>query len=664
MIRFLQTPGRAKKIVIGSLLTLICAAMVITLIPGGFLGDSFGFNRGGLDPNVLAKVGDQQVTVLETQREARNMGQQQFGGRNMPEQLMPYLIQRAADRLIMQKAVLSEAGRMGLSVSDAELQDELQHGRYSQTFFPNGKFIGQQAYEGMLQEANLTPTQFENGVKDELLMRKLEALITGPVAVSNSDIERQFNKENTKVKFEYAVLSTDQIKKGIQPTEAELKAYHDRNKQMYANSIPEKRKVRYILIDSSKVASQVQVSPSDIQRYYSDHQDDYRSPEQVNVRHILIKTPTPAPDGKIDEKAVNAAKQKAEDIAKQLKAGADFAALAKKYSEDTVSAKNGGSLGWIGKGRTVPEFEHAAFGLAKGGTSEVVRSSYGFHIIRVDDKQDARLKPLSEVKAQIEPVLAQQKASQAAQNLADRVQNQARTAGLDKAAAQNGEQVITTGFIGRTDSLPGLGNAPEFMNAVFEASDKNPPEEANLRTGYVIFQVAQVQPPRTPSFEEIRSKVETDFVSERAATLLSQQVQGLSDRARTLHDLKKAAKELGATVKTSELVSPTSQVPDIGSMQSGQANLAFSMKPGDVSGPIQNGNTGVVLRILEKQEPSAAEFARAKDQTRDKVADEKRGELFELFVTNLRQDMEKHGKIRVNEQVMKQLSTPRGELGG
>ena len=127
---------------------------------------------------------------------------------------------------------------------------------------------------------------------------------------------------------------------------------------------------------------------------------------------------------------------------------------------------------------------------------------------------------------------------------------------------------------------------------------------------------------------------------------------------------KKAAKELGATVKTSELVSPTGQVPDIGSMQSGQANLAFTMKPGDVSAPIQNGNTGVVLRILEKQEPSAAEFAKAKDQTRDKVADEKRGELFELFVTNLRQDMEKRGKIRVNEQVMKQLSTPRGELGG
>ena len=173
-----------------------------------------------------------------------------------------------------------------------------------------------------------------------------------------------------------------------------------------------------------------------------------------------------------------------------------------------------------------------------------------------------------------------------------------------------------------------------------------------------------MQPPRTPSFEEIRSKVETDFVSERATNLLSQQTQGLSDRARTLHDLKKAAKELGATVKTSELVSPTSQVPDIGSMQSGQANLAFTMKPGDVSAPIQNGNTGVVLRILEKQEPSAAEFAKAKDQTRDKVADEKRGELFELFVTNLRQDMEKRGKIRVNEQVMKQLSTPRGDLGG
>ena len=144
--------------------------------------------------------------------------------------------------------------------------------------------------------------------------------------------------------------------------------------------------------------SQTQVTQPELQSYYEQHRDQYRVPEQVNVRHILIKTPLPGPDGKVDQKAVDAARAKAEDVLKQVKAGGNFAELAKKYSEDPGSAKNGGSLGWIGKGRTVPEFEKAAFSLPKGGTSDLVQSSYGFHIIHVDDKHDAHVKSLDEVK--------------------------------------------------------------------------------------------------------------------------------------------------------------------------------------------------------------------------------------------------------------------------
>ena len=151
----------------------------------------------------------------------------------------------------------------------------------------------------------------------------------------------------------------------------------------------------------------------DLQAYYDQHRDDYRVPEQVNVSHILIKTPLPGPDGKVDPKGVEEARKKAEDVLKQVKAGGNFAELAKKYSEDPGSGKNGGSLGWIGKGRTVPEFEKAAFSLAKGATSDLVQSSYGFHIIRVDDKQAAHVKSLDEVKDQIEGAIKQQKAAQA-----------------------------------------------------------------------------------------------------------------------------------------------------------------------------------------------------------------------------------------------------------
>jgi len=658
MIRFLQTPGPVKKVVLGGLLVVICAAMVIVLVPGGILGDAFGF-QGDLGQNVLAKVGGQDISVVEVQQAARNMGKRQFP-RGLPEGLMPFLIQQAANNLITEKAMLAEARRVGLSVSDAELQDELQHGAFGPQLFPNGNFVGETEYEDFVSQYNMTVPQFEQAMKDDILRRKLVDMVSGTVAASNQELEQQFTQDNTKVKFEYAVLTTDEVKKGIHPTEAELKAFYDQHKATYVNSIPEKRKVRYIFIDAGKLASQVQVTPEDVQRYYNEHMDEYRLPEQVNVRHILIKTPPPGPDGKVDPKAVEAAKQKAEDILKQLHAGADFAKLAEKDSQDTASAKNGGSLGWIQKGQTVPEFEKVAFSLPKGETSGLVQTSYGFHIIHVDDKQDAHLKPLSEVAAQIKPLIAQDKAAQTAENLANRVESEARSMGMDKAAAQVNLQVTNTDFVSRTDSLPGIGAASEFMDAIFSASAKAAPDMTNLRQGYVVYQVTAIQPPKTPTFDQIRSRVESEFLNQQATTVLAQKTQELSDRAHALHDLKKAAKEVGATLKTSDLVTPKDQVADIGAM-SGPANVAFTMKPGEISGPINNGTSGVVLSLLDLQEPSPADFAKQKDQIRDQVLQQKRDQMFQLFLADLREGMQKNGKIQINQQVLKQLTTPHNE---
>src|SRR5579863_854861 len=616
MIRFLQTPGPVKKIVLGGLLVVICAAMVIVLVPGGILGDAFGF-QSNLGQNVVAKVGSEEISITEVQQQARTMGRQQFP-RGLPQALMPFLYQRAADNLITQHAMVVQAERLGLTVSDAELQDELQHGSLSPELFPNGTFIGEQGYEDFVSQFNMSVPQFEQAMKDDLLRRKLMDMVTGAVTLSNTELEQQFEKDDTKVKFDYAVLTADQLKKQIHPSDAELKSFFERNKQTYVNSIPEQRKVSYILIDTSKLSGQVQVTPGDLQRYYNEHMDEYRVPEQVEVRHILIKTPPPGPDGKVDPKAVDAARQKAEDILKQLHAGADFAKLAETDSQDTASAKNGGSLGWVQRGQTVPEFEKVAFSLPKGSTSGIVQTSYGFHIIHVDDKQEAHVKPLSEVAAQIKPLIAQDKASQMAQNLADTVESQARSLGMEKAAAQNSLQLTTTNFISRNDALPGLGQAPEFMDAIFSATADAPPDMTNLRQGYVVYQVTAVKPPQTPSFEQIRARLESEFVNQQATSMLAQKSQELSDRARALHDLKKAAKEEGATLKTSDFVTLKDQVPDVGSM-SGQASVVFSMKPGAISGPIDNGSTASVLSLQQLQAPTQAEFQKQKDQIREQV---------------------------------------------
>ena len=584
----------------------------------------------------------------------------------MAAKIMPFLIQqetiRAVDQLISRQALLNEAGRMGLRVTQEEVKDELQHGRYAATFFPGGNFIGQTEYEDLLLRYNLTPTKFEQSVGDDIVLTKLQALISGSASVSEAEIHEQFIKQNAKVKFDYAVLKQDDLRKGLHPTDVELKAFYESHKASYANSVPEKRKVKYAVVETGKAEADVQITQDDLRAYYDQHRDQYRVPEQVKVSHILIKTPLPGPDGKVDEKGVAEAQHRAEDLLKQLKGGAKLEDLAKKYSEDPGSAKQGGSLGWIGKGQTVPEFEKTAFSLPKGQISDLVKSSYGFHIIRVDDKQEAHVKTLDEVKAEIEPVLKHQKGQQLAQKKAEALLKQARAQGLDAAAAEQGIPVINSDFFARKDMLPGLGPATQFMDAVFSAAENSPPDVAPASQGIVVFQLLAVKPAATPTFEEIRSRVEEEFKNERSSILLSQKIQELSDRAKAEHDLKRAAKELGATMKTSDFVLPDGQVPDVGSM-SGQASVAFTMKPGEISGPINSGTDAVVLAVLENQQPTDADYAAKRDQIRDQLLLGKQQERFGLFVSSLVDEMTRSGKIKKNEEEIKALSRSGSEQG-
>jgi len=660
MIRFLQQGGKTTKYVLGGLLLIICASMVVTLIPGGWGGDVFGSTPG---KGIIAKVGGQDISTDEVRESARQAMQQQMRGNtaNM-SMLMPYFAQRAAEQLITRQALLNQARRVGLRVSPEEVKDELQHGRYAATFFPGGNFIGQVEYEDMLQRANLTPTKFEAEVADDLLLTKLEALVAGTAGVTEQEVHEQFLKQNTKVKFDYAVLKQDDLKKGLHPTEEELKAYFDSHRASFANSIPEKRKVKYAVIDTAKLESDMKVTNADLRSYYDEHREQYRVPEQVKVSHILIKTPLPGPDGKVDEKGVAEAQRRAEDLLQKVKSGTNFEDLAKKYSEDPGSAKQGGSLGWIGRGQTVPEFEKAAFSLPKGQISTLVKSSYGFHIIRVDDKQDAHVKSLDEVKSEIEPALKHQMVQQVAQRKADDMLKQARAEGLDAAAAAQGVPVITSDFFSRKDMLPGLGPSPQFMDAVFMSQEKTPPDQASSSQGIVVFQLLAIRPPETPSFAEVRTKIEEEFKIEQSNILLQRKTQELSDRAKAEHDLKRAAKELGATLKTSDFVLPDGQVPDLGSM-SGQASVAFNMKPGEISGPLANGADAAVLQLVEIQPPSEADFAAKRDQIRDQLLQQKQQERFALFVSNVVDEMTKSGKIKRNEEELKTLTRPSGEPG-
>ena len=649
MIRFLQSPGKVKKYLLGGLLVFISITMLLYLIPQG------GSNITG-QPNILARVGDDNITIEDVARRAEEFQRSQ--GRQIPPAMMPQLV----DYMITDRAQLLQAQRLGLRVSDAELKDELQHGPLSTYIFPDGKFVGQEKYQNFVtQQLQSSVEHFEEQERNYILQRKLTALVTSNISVTPADIEREYQRQNLKVKLQYAVVSLADLSKQITVTEPEIKAYYQSHKSQYENSVPEKRKAKYAVIDVGKLAAGEQISPSELLSYYNQHKSEFQQQEEIKASHILVKT-EPGPDGKVSAAADAAAHKKAEDILKKLRAGANFEELAKKESDDKASAINGGSLGFFQRGSMVPEFEKAAFSLNKGQISDLVKTQYGYHIIRVDDKHQAGMPSIEQVKEKIEPFLKQQKAQREAEALANSVQSEAGSQGLDAAAAKHALPVVTSDWFARGDSLPGLGTAPEFMQAIFSAQEKSPPQSVGTQLGYVIFQVTGVKPPATPTFDEIRSQVESQFKTEKAAGMLEQKAAQISDRARALHDLKKAAKEVGAEVKTSDWLGAQSQAPDLGNM-GGPASVAFAMKPGEISAPLFQGRNAAVLMVTDRQEAPAGDVVKTQDQIRDQLLRTKRQEALELYLAGMVKRLEKEGKIRKNQQQI-DAYTRRSTLGG
>jgi peptidyl-prolyl cis-trans isomerase D len=650
MIKFLQSGNKAAKYILAGFLLILAASMVTYLIPG-FMSDTAVSESG-----VIATVGGYEVRRDQVAR----MVQAQARGNQIPDFYMPIMRQQAVRQLLQGAELQYESERMGLKVSDQEFRDELQYGPYRQAFFPGGKWIGADKYKELLTQNGTTVENFEHEVRLDLMQRKLLNVIGANATVPDSEVEQAYKDQNTKVKFQYAVIKLEDVAKTIKPTDTELKAFYDVNQARYANSIPEKRQIKYFVISQKSIADKVTVDPAEVQRAYSASQDSYRVPARVKVRHILIETPKPGPDGKIDQKGVDAARAKALDVLKQVKATGDWTGLAKKYSADPGSKDKGGELGWLGKGQTVPEFDKVAFDQSKGQISDPVQSTFGFHIIQTEDKEDAHLKPLAEVKAGIEEGIKQDKIKAAMSQASNDAQAIAQKEGVEKAASKYGAQVVQSNLITHNDALPGIGQQPALMDAIFSATQKGGPLSAETPQSTVVFEITKIEPPRTPGFDEIKDRVATEFKNQRANDILQRKAQEMSDRAHAEHDLAKAAKEAGATFKTSELVSRTQQVPDLGSM-SGPASAAFEMKQGEISKPLNSGTSQAVLQIVERQEPSTADpdFAKQRDQLRERLAAQKRQQVLTVFVSDLGARLEKEGKVKINKAEMDSLAKSR-----
>ena len=644
MIRFLQRDNRLTKALFIVIIAAASVSMVVYLIPGltgqsAATGDTYAVVYPHWYNRFLSSgetIGQQRVSQM-----ARQQAQQQHYPDN--PMIMNLLEQRIGQQMVQQQIMLAEADKLGIRATNADVIQFLHNGPTGQVLFPNGVFIGDDQYARLISERlNTTVTEFENDVKRDIVIKRLQALITAGVAVGDQEVRDKYRKDNIKIKFDYAVISVDDLRKQINPSDSDIEAFFKKNVARYASAVPEERKITYFAFTPNQLPGGVpQPSQQEIQQYFAAHQSEYSIPEQAKSRHILIKV-----DAGADAKTDAAAKAKAEGLLKQIQGGANFADVAKKNSDDPGSKDSGGELGFAQRGHMVPEFDSAIF-TQKIGDTKIVKSQFGYHIVQVEERQQAHAQQLNELLPTIQATLIRQKAATAEENYAHALTSEAIKNGLEKTAAAHHLDVATTPLVGRQGVVAALPDGSQMISKAFESKQGDPPQFATTGEGYAVFQVTGVAAAHAPAFADWKAKVTEDYRDERLPILLSQKTAELAAKAKSSNDLAKAAKEMGATVKTSDLVGQTGQVPDLG--QVGQvAPQLFDMTPGAISGPINAQRTGVVAKLVDKQEPTVDEIAKNYDQMRDQILEERRSEAFNVFSSTVFNDYKKKNRIRLN----------------
>jgi peptidyl-prolyl cis-trans isomerase D len=617
-------------------LGLVVVAFILFYIPDFLRGSGADAASG----DTIATVQGRDITTGEFRRtyQAQLQAYRSAYGGNMSDQLLKQLgvEQQILQQMVDERAALAEADRLGVSASDEEVRQRIFS---TPAFQDNGAFIGEQRYQQLLrmQRPPLVPSEFEESVRRQIIVDKLRASLTDWLSVPDRELEQEYRRRNDKVKLAVVSFTADSFRGQVAASDAEVTSYFDGHKNDF--KIPEKRKIRYLLIDIDAVRAKVTIPPADVERAYNNGIDQYTTPEQVRASHILLKT-----DGKDDA----AVKAKAEELLKQARAGADFADLAKKNSEDDASAKNGGDLDYFGRGRMVPEFDQAVFAMAPGQISDLVKTQYGYHIIKLVDKKVATTRTLAEVRQQITDQLAYERAQAQAADLSTALEKQiAKPADLDKAAKAQGLTVQESGFFARDEPILGLGPSPEAANRAFEMKQGDVAGPLRASRGFVFETLVARQDPYVPKVEEVKDKVREEVIKQKARDASRQKAGEIAAKLKSAPDFEKAAKAAGVEAKTTDLIARDAPIPDLGAAPAVE-DAAFKLAVGAVSDPIPTDTGTAVIKLLEKKEVTPEEWTSSKDRFREELLTDRRNRFFSAYMVKAKLKM----KIDVNRETL------------
>lgn len=636
MFDLFRSRAKAVRYLLGAVLLLVALSMVITLIPG--FGSAPISQEG-----VVAEVGGDVITARDVQLAIHNI--QRRG--TVPEGMLQHFVPQIVDQLITERALAFQAERLGMKVSESDIAQMIR--MIMPQLFQGGQFAGKDVYAAVLGQQNLSIQDFEASIARQVLVDRLRSIALQGVVVSPQEIEQAYRERNEKVKLEYVRIAPDQFRPQVQVTPAQVREQYDKNKTAYR--ISEKRSLDLLIVEQAKLEATLNIPEEELLRVYKADQDRFRTPERVHVRHILLST---AGKPKEEEAKIKA---KAESVLKQVKGGADFAKLAQENSDDPGSKIKGGDLGWVVRSQTVPEFEKAAFSLNPKQFSDLVQTQYGFHILQVLEKEQARLRSFDEVKGELAAELKKQRVVERMQALADTVEAELRKTPTHPAqvAANLNVQHTRVDRIAPGDPIPVIGANQEFTDLVFGAKQGDVIQPVPIGgTQFVVAVVSEITPAHQAEFDEVEAQIRNSLIAEKANQMANQRAEELAARTKSMNgDLRKAAQSLGIQVKTSDEVTRNGAIEGVGSVS--MLTDAFTKSAGTVVGPVPLNDARVVYKVLARIPSDMSQLAAQRDTLRDEIKGSKARQQNTLFEDSIKQALRDRGKIKIYQDAVQRL---------
>ena len=602
-------------------------AVVIALIGVfAFWGVSTGmFTR--IKP--VATVNGHQILTKDVDQQAQQLRRrlEQIYGPDAAAAMARYNVrEQALDQLIDQQLVLDEANRLGLRISDAALEHMIE----AQTAFQVDGRFDLAIYQTALRSENMRPADFESDLRLEMLQQLMQRMVTQTVEVSDAEMHQIYDQRNLKFAMSYVEIPYKDLESTVNPTDKQIADYFEAHREEFRE--PERISFDFVRYDPDKLAGKVNPSEKEIQNYYNRQRDAALThPEQVRARHILIAVPADATPA---QKA--AAKAKAEDLLKQIKAGGDFAKLAKQFSDDPGTRNAGGDLGYFEQSQMVKPFADAAFRM-KPGELAVVQTQFGYHVIQVEDHKLAHVDTLAEARPKIIEALRHRAGIEQAHQAIDQDLGEALNGKqLQMLADRRGLDVVKTPMLAANESTAEITD-PTLMQEAFKLNP-NDVRVINGRDAQYLVKLIERKPSYLPKLADIQPKVRAALVRQMAeAKALEQATAFLKQVKNPAGFAAAAAAAKLATHSTGDFSRADSSIPTVGEFHEAvQAASLLPATPGIINRPLTLDGNAYVFEVISRTPPTEDQWKAAKSAFKDQLVKQRQAQAWESFVEDLR----------------------------